>query len=265
MILKDILIPFMNFILSLYHLIFISTYLFSSLLSCQANDWERHPNPIHEHYLFSLSSYPFIILSFHHYFLVRPMIGKDIPIPYMNIAVSLVSFTVPLLLGIAFKRKWPKKALALSKRVIQHSSNWPKEQLCVPLFDQISLTSLIDYWISVSSHIHSWLTCFGIQTNFRIAKVSRPFFFVVLIILPVTGTWFNLDLCNYAKKNHAKLQKYEKKWWQNTGSTSTSSTSARGGTLSLGLLLVFWVTSSVLSLLQSPGLIYWMNLHYLKK
>ena len=120
MILKDILIPFMNFILSLYHLIFISTYLFSSLLSCQANDWERHPNPIHEHYLFSLSSYPFIILSFHHYFLVRPMIGKDIPIPYMNIAVSLVSFTVPLLLGIAFKRKWPKKALALSKRVIQH-------------------------------------------------------------------------------------------------------------------------------------------------
>ena len=49
--------------------------------------------------------------------LLRPMIGKDIPIPYMNIAMSLVSFTVPLLLGVAFKRKWPKKALVLSKKV----------------------------------------------------------------------------------------------------------------------------------------------------
>ena len=45
------------------------------------------------------------------------MIGKEIPIPYMNIATSLVSFTVPLLLGVAFKHKWPKKALVLSKRV----------------------------------------------------------------------------------------------------------------------------------------------------
>ena len=45
------------------------------------------------------------------------MIGKDIPIPYMNLTMSLVSFTVPLLLGVAFKRKWPKKALMLSKRV----------------------------------------------------------------------------------------------------------------------------------------------------
>ena len=45
------------------------------------------------------------------------MIGKDIPIPYMNLTMSLVSFTVPLLLGVAFKHKWPKKALMLSKRV----------------------------------------------------------------------------------------------------------------------------------------------------
>ena len=51
------------------------------------------------------------------YNLFRPMIGKEIPIPYMNIATSLVSFTVPLLLGVAFKHKWPKKALVLSKRV----------------------------------------------------------------------------------------------------------------------------------------------------
>lgn len=95
-------------------------------------------------FLSTLGSFAFTSLWV--YLLGRPMIGKDIPIPYMNIATSLVSFTVPLLLGVAFKRKWPKKALMLSK------------------------------------------------------KVSRPFFFVVLIILPCTGTWFNLHffyLCSW--------------------------------------------------------------------
>jgi len=95
-------------------------------------------------FLSTLGSFAFTSLWV--YLLGRPMIGKDIPIPYMNIAMSLVSFTVPLLLGVAFKRKWPKKALVLSK------------------------------------------------------KVSRPFFFVVLIILPCTATWFNLHffyLCSW--------------------------------------------------------------------
>ena len=71
--------------------------------------------------------------------LLRPMIGKDIPIPYMNIAMSLVSFTVPLLLGVAFKHKWPKKALVLSKKVpwsINISINciWQCQSLSFPIF-----------------------------------------------------------------------------------------------------------------------------------
>ena len=71
--------------------------------------------------------------------LFRPMIGKDIPIPYMNIAMSLVSFTVPLLLGVAFKRKWPKKAHVLSKKVpweINISINciWQCQSLSFPIF-----------------------------------------------------------------------------------------------------------------------------------
>jgi len=95
-------------------------------------------------FLSTLGSFAFTSLWV--YLLGRPMIGKDIPIPYMNLTMSLVSFTVPLLLGVAFKRKWPKKALVLSKRV------------------------------------------------------SRPFFFVVLIILPTVGSWFSLHffyLCSW--------------------------------------------------------------------
>ena len=74
----------------------------------------------------SISSHRILSLNF----LIRPMIGKEIPIPYMNIATSLVSFTVPLLLGVAFKRKWPKKALVLSKRVFTEICFSPKYLNC---------------------------------------------------------------------------------------------------------------------------------------
>ena len=95
-------------------------------------------------FLSTLSSFAFTSLWV--FLLGRPMIGKAIPIPYANIAISLGSFTIPLILGVSFKHKWPKKAATLS------------------------------------------------------AKVSRPFFFLVLLILPVAGTYHNLHffyLCSW--------------------------------------------------------------------
>ena len=85
------------------------------------DDLPLHPRQLCIHLPLGLppwqaSSHLYILISSLKYF-VRPLIGKDIPIPYMNLTTSLVSFTVPLLLGVAFKRKWPKKALVLSKRV----------------------------------------------------------------------------------------------------------------------------------------------------
>lgn len=95
-------------------------------------------------FLSTLSSFAFTSLWV--FLLGRPMIGKTIPIPYANIAISLGSFTIPLILGVGFKHKWPKKAATLS------------------------------------------------------ARVSRPFFFLVLLILPVAGTYHNLHffyLCSW--------------------------------------------------------------------
>ena len=37
------------------------------------------------------------------YLLGTPLVGKTIPIPYLQIAISLASFTIPLLVGVAFK------------------------------------------------------------------------------------------------------------------------------------------------------------------
>ena len=115
--------------------------------------------------------------------LLRPMIGKDIPIPYMNIAMSLVSFTVPLLLGVAFKRKWPKKALILSKKVFFFFKKSNSSA-------HLGLTPTAELQLSSKkSHLRSETT---LSFQYYDLKVSRPFFFVVLIILPCTATWWSL-------------------------------------------------------------------------
>eukprot|EP00092_Neocalanus_flemingeri_P008615 GFUD01009284.1.p1 GENE.GFUD01009284.1~~GFUD01009284.1.p1 ORF type:complete len:470 (+),score=105.83 GFUD01009284.1:48-1412(+) len=59
----------------------------------------------------------FVFTSLWVYLLGTPLVGKTIPIPYPHIAISLASFTIPLLAGVAFKYKWPKKALTLSKKI----------------------------------------------------------------------------------------------------------------------------------------------------
>ena len=43
------------------------------------------------------------------------MVGKDVPIPYLKLVISLVSFTIPLLIGVGIKYKWPKMAEKLKK------------------------------------------------------------------------------------------------------------------------------------------------------
>ena len=54
-------------------------------------------------FLSTLASFAFTSLWV--YFLGTPLVGKTIPIPYPQIAISLVSFTIPLLFGVAFKVK----------------------------------------------------------------------------------------------------------------------------------------------------------------
>ena len=52
-------------------------------------------------FLSTVSSFAFTSLWV--YLLGTPLVGKTIPIPYPQIAISLASFTVPLLLGVAVK------------------------------------------------------------------------------------------------------------------------------------------------------------------
>lgn len=84
-------------------------------------------------FLSTVASFAFTTLWV--FLLGTPLVGKTIPIPFPFIALSLASFTVPLLLGIAFKYKWSEKAVQLKTRV------------------------------------------------------SRPFFFVVLLILPAIASY----------------------------------------------------------------------------
>ena len=44
------------------------------------------------------------------YLLGSPLVGKTVTIPYLQLTLSLASFTVPLLIGVGIKFKWPKAA-----------------------------------------------------------------------------------------------------------------------------------------------------------
>ena len=44
------------------------------------------------------------------YLLGSPMVGRSVSIPYLQLTLSLASFTVPLLIGVGVKFKWPKAA-----------------------------------------------------------------------------------------------------------------------------------------------------------
>ena len=70
------------------------------------------------------------------YLLGSPMVDKTVPIPYVQLVISLASFTIPILIGIGIKYKWPR-------------------------------------------------------LGEKIQKISRPFFFVCLIIFPVVGSLQN--------------------------------------------------------------------------
>ena len=94
-------------------------------------------------FISSVGSFAFTTLWV--YFLGAPMVGRSVPIPYLQLTTSLAFFVLPLLLGILIQYK---------------------------------LTKVSD----------------------KLKKLSRPFFFVCLIIFPVVGTVQNIHffyLCGW--------------------------------------------------------------------
>jgi len=59
--------------------------------------------------------FSFAFTSLWVFLLGTPLVDKVIPIPYLQIALSLISFTIPLMVGVAVKFKWPKKAESLKR------------------------------------------------------------------------------------------------------------------------------------------------------
>jgi len=66
-------------------------------------------------FLSSVASFAFTTLWIK--LLGSQILGQDVYIPYERIAISLVSFSVPLLIGVAVKYKWPKKASQFKAKV----------------------------------------------------------------------------------------------------------------------------------------------------
>ena len=59
-------------------------------------------------FLSSLGSFAFTTLWV--WLLGTPLVGRAVTIPYLQLTVSLASFTAPLLLGVGIKYKWAKLA-----------------------------------------------------------------------------------------------------------------------------------------------------------
>ncbi|XP_023320699.1 sodium/bile acid cotransporter [Eurytemora carolleeae] len=97
-------------------------------------------------FLSSVASFAFTSLWI--YVLGTPLVSKTIPIPYLRLVISLVSFTFPILIGVAFKHYFPRAGKMLKE------------------------------------------------------KISRPFFFTCLLILPAVGTWNNLFFFYLATWQH---------------------------------------------------------------
>ena len=99
------------------------------------------------------------------FLLGTPLVGKTIPIPYRQIAISLASFTVPLIAGVAFK-VWKSFVLEL-------------------LFIHIPQ--------------YKWSK----QAAILRQTIARPFFFIVLITLPIIAISNNIHFFYLCTWRHA--------------------------------------------------------------
>jgi len=66
---------------------------------------------------FLSSCFSFAFTTLWVYVLGTPLVGKDIPIPYLRLVISLASFTLPLIIGVGYKHFFPKSGELLKKKV----------------------------------------------------------------------------------------------------------------------------------------------------
>merc|ERR1711974_249406 len=59
----------------------------------------------------------FAMTSFWIWFLGSPLVDTTLPIPYTQLVIALVSFALPVGLGILIRRKWPEKSLRVKAKI----------------------------------------------------------------------------------------------------------------------------------------------------
>merc|ERR1712055_370691 len=59
----------------------------------------------------------FAMTSFWIWFLGSPLVDTTLPIPYTQLVIALISFALPVGLGILIRRKWPEKSLRVKAKI----------------------------------------------------------------------------------------------------------------------------------------------------
>jgi len=123
MICQFILMPVFSYLLG--YLLLTTTYerLGLLLIGCSpgganSNFWTAMFNgdvnlSVTMTFISSIASFAFTTMWI--YLLGSPMVGKTVEIPYVQLTVSLASFVLPLLIGVAVKYKFPKVAEKIGK------------------------------------------------------------------------------------------------------------------------------------------------------
>lgn len=100
---------------------------------------------------FLSSCFSFAFTTLWVYVLGTPLVGKDIPIPYLRLVISLASFTLPLLIGVGFKHFWPKTGKVLKEKVSR-----PFFMLCLLVMPAIGIwNSIYFFYLAEWQHLIS--------------------------------------------------------------------------------------------------------------
>ena len=96
------------------------------------------------------------------YLLGSPLVGQTVSIPYLQLTLSLASFTVPLLIGVGVKFKWPKAAEKI-RRISK-----PFFLILLIIFPVVGLVSNAIYKIHLSvcfkhSLSHCLIQCYALH------------------------------------------------------------------------------------------------------
>ena len=68
----------------------------------------------------------FAMTSFWIWALGSPLVSKALPIPYKELVIALISFALPVGLGVLIRRRWPEKSLRVKNMQVAPGYRLPR-------------------------------------------------------------------------------------------------------------------------------------------